>query len=1046
MAEKLRSINLSLDLKNYENNKKNFDTQLDRKIKDQMREQIELNIDEDTQEYYKNRKERIEEIDGEISSYNELLGDLDSSLQKKDIKELLMMLEQLNLEYPIVNVGTEIVNGESVSVVDNETIIDTSEIRINSDGTVRTSTGILLTEDQILKIKKEMCSEIKEQQSQIISNAITKLEDIKLDIPYELLKEKKDYNNYIKEFNAEEMHTKMENLTSEYKDSSGNVVYDDYVSYKEYLEKNGNISPIEFLQAHYMLYNPDTTYKLEKLNRSNYGLKGDGLENFDNISLDEIITLSYELLYIKDINPDYEQIYNYLYYTEGIEKANEYLALKKEEIHKQVGEKRAEEFLNGLSEAGDVETYLKTTGKGFMDGIDSFCEGIDSWVNSSDVKSAEEYEKMYILMALQSQEDKKAQGLIDENGNSNSKVIDYAIDYAKGSQYVYKYSQAIGNIAPSIALSMINPTVGTASLGVSAGGQNYHEALVEGYNDIQALTYGALTGVTAATMERMLGTLPGLGKKEASTLIGKMLSEGGEEALEQLVQSGVWDTLILGKEINLENLGIDVVQSAIDGAIVSGILNAPGSTITIVNKGVNTAINLEQAKQIKNLLDSGMTVEKSIDHVLGISNLNVQGDISIKTTNSQINEDIQIENNLETMVLDVQSQLKEAISATMDNISDKIRVASEVISKIETETINFSNDNVNNMQMSNLANNPSYINNGQENMTISFMDRFKRRMVNSRIKKLSQKNAYKIYNDALKFAEINGDENVKIIVKNLYKLKELRPNFFIDITPDGTGAYSNSYTDGSIFIGNQVINGEQIGVIFHELGHTLHGAINNSAVPINYNQVYNNVYNHLCNNTGYVADVMKYLNDSYAYYSNLANNMYDPISVQKSIESELKKINWNSVAKQYRKLGYTEEYIQNILNQDYNARYTDLYNKKYNDFLFQMTDNLNRQAGLDAVSDIISSVFYGAKHFAIINSLNEKTYLGGDATYKHDTKYFRESPNPTEASFHEQIANYIQLKFTNNELALEILDNFLGKEWTNMMEIEFNKIVNYFKN
>ncbi len=626
MAEKMRSTNLNMDLKRYEPNKKNFDTSLgfdtliNRKINEQIEEKIELNVDEETKEYYKIRKERIEEIDGEISSYNELLNDIDSSLQKKSLKELLDMTEQLKLEYPIVKIGATIVNSEAVSVVDNEEIIDTSKLNISNDGKITTNNGKELTEEQILQIKEELSKGIKKEQQEIINNAIIKLEEIKKDIPYELLKMKKDYNDYIKEFNAEEMHKKMENLTGEYRDAKGNIVYDDYVSYSEYLDKNGKISPIEFLQAHYMLYNPDTKYKTEKLNKSNYGLKGEGLENFKDISLDEIITLSYELLYIKDINEEYEQIYNYLYYTSGVEKANEYLSLKKEEIHKLVGEKRAEEFLKGLSETNDVETYMKTTGKGFMDGIDSFCEGIESWVNSSDVKSAEEYEKMYILMALQSQENKKKQGLIDEEGNSNSEIIDYSKDYAKGSEYVYKYSQAIGNMAPSIALSMINPTIGTTSLGISAGGQNYHEALVEGYGNIQAITYGALTGVTAATMERMLGTIPGLGKKEASSLIGKMLSEGSEEALEQLVQSGVWDRMILGKEINIEEMSVEIIQSAIDGAIVSGILNTPGSTINIVNKGLNIAINLEQAKQIKESLKNGVGIDIAINEVTGKAN------------------------------------------------------------------------------------------------------------------------------------------------------------------------------------------------------------------------------------------------------------------------------------------------------------------------------------------------------------------------------------------------------------------------------------------
>lgn len=302
-------------------------------------------------------------------------------------------------------------------------------------------------------------------------------------------------------------------------------------------------------------------------------------------------------------NPDLSKMYNYLYETEGLESANQYVENMKSTINQICGMQQAEVFLNQLKNEENIvdaiTNHFKTTGKGLTDGVDSFAQGISSWFTSSDIYTIHDYETMYILQELQTNENYN--GLLDNN---------------------YEISQSIGNMLPSIALSMIlTPSVGTVSMGVSAGGNSYHSALAEGYSKDKAALYGVINGVSEATLEKYLGAIPGLSdvsvtglKTFAQACVREGIEEGTQEYLDALVRSGLFE-----EDFDMEEVSKNASKSAIYGAITGGIMNTPSLAISGVNKVMNSKtieeINVASLNQdSNNTFSFDKTLDESFKH------------------------------------------------------------------------------------------------------------------------------------------------------------------------------------------------------------------------------------------------------------------------------------------------------------------------------------------------------------------------------------------------------------------------------------------------
>lgn len=526
-------------------------------------------------------KQVLEEIDNQISKINSSITSLETEL--KDIDDEIKRLQE-QYDSRALNVEAVTVAGQE----DKEFIA----LREKIDG---------LKNDK--KIINQTISELKESKKTYEKN--------KKIAPYLFLQADSEYQEYnIKSISDEEWIKMLESAKKKQSDGS------ELVYYADLKEKYGDNcpTPYEFLKFY---------------NKINYEEEGKRINDktCPVMMIDE--DLDYDtftlMIELNDINPEYGKTYDYLYETKGKEEADKYLKLMKDSINNEVGQKRANEFLSNLDESDDImselSNHLKVTGKGLDDGVDSYLAGLKEWIQGNDTNTIDEYESMYIMMALADEESKKNAGLITEEGTSASGIIDYTKDYGVLLDKNYKYSQAIGDMLPSMALSVLDPMIGTISLGTSSGGQMYHQALVEGYDRKASLVYGLVTGLSSATLERVLGAIPGLGKlsEETGGILKKMLSEGGEEALEQLLQEGVWDQLILGKAVSIDELSSDMLDSFIDGAIISGLLNGANSTVNFTYQGIEYALSYENIQAISTKIKEGMPSKEAFIEVLNAS-------------------------------------------------------------------------------------------------------------------------------------------------------------------------------------------------------------------------------------------------------------------------------------------------------------------------------------------------------------------------------------------------------------------------------------------
>lgn len=382
----------------------------------------------------------------------------------------------------------------------------------------------------------------------LLNTAINSLKQQKEALPYQQMLTTEEYQNY-------ESKSEVSNDISKY---ATNYDIRTNIDYERYCEENGNISPLELLKG---LKEQNPTIPLPQ--------SMTGVENIGELK---------QLLELEEVNPEMVKLYNYIYDTEGKDAANKYLDIIKPQLNQMQGQKQAQEYLNSLEKdengnynQADVLNHLKTSGKGLGDGVENFFQGFANLFNSTGELSVNDYETIYIMQAL------------EENGGLLSNN--------------YELSQSIGNVAPSIIISMLaTPMVGTAvggtigsvSMGLSSGGNAYAGALSQGYSTPQAIMYGVLTGSTEAITQKLLGGLPGL-NDVAITGVKTYLQASAREGFQEGVQSvmdSYFRSILFGEEIDLEQLIDEVGTSAVYGAITAGIFNSPNLTINCTNKAI----------------------------------------------------------------------------------------------------------------------------------------------------------------------------------------------------------------------------------------------------------------------------------------------------------------------------------------------------------------------------------------------------------------------------------------------------------------------------
>ena len=422
------------------------------------------------------------------------------------------------------------------------------------------------------------------------------------------------YDNlkYLKAYQEYEYYTPTEQDKADLADyiSYSGISDTHRINYTEYAKTHPNVTPLAFI---------------EMLKEYNSNIFTNPLANYTIIGINNSSEL-YDLLEVAEAYPDFAKTYDYLYTNEGPDSAAEFLKKCKYEINNIRGQLRAREFLNTLDPAdglGDetletIANELKISKEALLDGLEDFVAGgvytIEALLTALGIieenrtMRIEEYETMYIIQALLSQEEKEALGLIylDEatneykNSDPNS-IIDYTKQYSGGSllKHTYQIVKGIGNMLPSIAISTVCPLAGSVAMGISAGGNAYHQAMVEGHSLLSSIMYGIFTGFSEAISERILGGLPGLSDVNVTSLFTYLKAAGREGVQEvfQEIMDLTYQWSFMGKELptteeEWKEILDEIKWSGIYGAITAGIMQVPSLASAMISvHGFNTIVN-----------------------------------------------------------------------------------------------------------------------------------------------------------------------------------------------------------------------------------------------------------------------------------------------------------------------------------------------------------------------------------------------------------------------------------------------------------------------
>lgn len=211
---------------------------------------------------------------------------------------------------------------------------------------------------------------------------------------------------------------------------------------------------------------------------------------------------------------------------------------------------------------------------------------------------------------------------------------------------LYQTGSTIGNMLPSIAVSMLtgSPAIGAATLGVSAAGNAYGEALNDGYEPGQARMYSALIGASEAALQYLLGGISKL--SGVANVTGKIASKAamidnsllrvaakygisiGGEIVEEELQNFLepaFQSILFGVDYDAPTID-ELIETAVVTALSTGILETGGiiggdratskfndnqykdSARDIVNEAIEINPDNVYAQNLKKRVDSGKSV------------------------------------------------------------------------------------------------------------------------------------------------------------------------------------------------------------------------------------------------------------------------------------------------------------------------------------------------------------------------------------------------------------------------------------------------------
>lgn len=220
-------------------------------------------------------------------------------------------------------------------------------------------------------------------------------------------------------------------------------------------------------------------------------------------------------------------IYEYLLATEGVASADGYVAFLQEDLNRRSGAATAE-YIQSKPAVGGA---LLSGAVSLTAGADAFLQNLSQFVSKEELPSS----------AIQ---------------HTNQELLQDMSGFAKT---LYQTGYTVGNMLPSILISQglgalgvagnAASLAGTATMGASASGGAYRQALSEGYDTDKARSYSLLVGASEAGLQYLLGGIGALGGVTDDLLLSKVSQI--DNALARLALSGV---VKIGSEVTEEEL------------------------------------------------------------------------------------------------------------------------------------------------------------------------------------------------------------------------------------------------------------------------------------------------------------------------------------------------------------------------------------------------------------------------------------------------------------------------------------------------------------
>lgn len=314
-------------------------------------------------------------------------------------------------------------------------------------------------------------------------------------------------------------------------------------------------------------------------------------------------------------------VYNYLLAKEGKERAQEYLNSLEDQLNRRAGTGMAQNIM-GID--NDILRVVTQGTFGLTAGLDQWASGTRQFFTDEQLPtSPTQYANAEIYNSL------------DGFG-----------------QNLYTATNVIGNMAPSILVSAVAGGLGVPlklaqgagalTMGVSAAGNAYADALDKGYEKGQARTYSTLVGAAEGGLQYLMGGIGKLGGVGTEKIMSKvamidnsllrisaklgvdLLGEVAEEELQNFLEPAL-RSIIFGEDYDMPTID-ELLETAIVTAITTPILGGKdtimedlseskyyketygGSQQELVGEALEIDPNNVYAQKLQGYLDKGKTL------------------------------------------------------------------------------------------------------------------------------------------------------------------------------------------------------------------------------------------------------------------------------------------------------------------------------------------------------------------------------------------------------------------------------------------------------